>query len=111
MKSPWLRFSCSACRQCEVDLRKLDRHRGATIESLIPALSCGRFRPNPPFTKFVGSLQAAELFMTLEEQYENLLKWTERGARAALIGGIAAVNGAIGAWIAAWPVIRDWIGQ
>jgi hypothetical protein len=29
-----------ACRQVgEVDLRKLDRHRGATIESLIPALS------------------------------------------------------------------------
>jgi hypothetical protein len=49
--------------------------------------------------------------MTPEEQYENLLKWRKRGARAALIGGIAAVIGAIGAWIAAWPVIQDWIGQ
>jgi hypothetical protein len=30
---PWLHFYCRACRQiCEVDLRKLDRHRGATIE-------------------------------------------------------------------------------
>jgi hypothetical protein len=48
--------------------------------------------------------------MTSEEQYENLLKWTKRGARAALIGAIAAVIGAIGAWIAAWPVIQDWIG-
>jgi hypothetical protein len=27
---PWLRFYCPACRQIgEVDLRKLDRHRGA----------------------------------------------------------------------------------
>jgi hypothetical protein len=58
----------------------------------------------------VGSLQAAELLMTSEEQYENVLKWTKRGARAALIGAIAAVIGAIGAWIAAWPVIQDWIG-
>jgi hypothetical protein len=30
-----------ACRQPgEVDLRRLERHRGATIENLIPALSC-----------------------------------------------------------------------
>lgn len=40
---PWLRFYCPACRQIgEVDLRKLDRHRGATIEShsgvVLPAL-------------------------------------------------------------------------
>jgi hypothetical protein len=48
--------------------------------------------------------------MTPEEQYENLLKSTKRGARAALIGAIAAVIGAIGAWIAAWPIIQDWIG-
>jgi hypothetical protein len=52
---PWLRFYCPACRQLgEVDLRKLDRHRGATIESLIPALSCRRCRPNPPFAKLLG---------------------------------------------------------
>jgi hypothetical protein len=52
---PWLRFYCPACRQIgEVDLRQLDRHRGATIESLIPALSCWRCRPNPPFAKLLG---------------------------------------------------------
>jgi hypothetical protein len=34
------------CRQIGgVDLRKLDRRRGATIESLIPALSCRRCSP------------------------------------------------------------------
>jgi hypothetical protein len=33
---PWLRFYCAVG---EVDMRKLDRHRGATIESLISALS------------------------------------------------------------------------
>ena len=47
-----------------------------------------------------------------EQQYENLLKWTKRGARRALIGAIAAVIGAIAAGIAAWPVIQDWtLGQ
>jgi hypothetical protein len=52
---PWLRFYCPACRQIgEVDPRKLDRHRGATIESLIPTLSCRRCRPNPPFAKLLG---------------------------------------------------------
>jgi hypothetical protein len=52
---PWLRFYSPACRHIgEVDLRKLDRHRGATIESLIPALSCRRCRPNPPIAKLLG---------------------------------------------------------
>jgi hypothetical protein len=43
---PRLRFYCPACRQIgAVDLRKLDRHRCATIEGLIPALSCRRCSP------------------------------------------------------------------
>jgi hypothetical protein len=43
---PWLRFHCPACRQIGGgDLRKLERRRGATIESLIPALSCRRCSP------------------------------------------------------------------
>jgi hypothetical protein len=51
----WLRFYCPACRQIgQVDLRKLDRRRGATVESLIPAFSCRRCRPNPPFAKLLG---------------------------------------------------------
>jgi hypothetical protein len=50
---PWLRFYSPACRQIgEVDLRKLDRHRGATID-LIPALSCRR-SPHPPFARLLG---------------------------------------------------------
>jgi hypothetical protein len=45
---PWLCFYCPACQQIgQVDLHTLDRHRGATIESLIPSLSCRRCRPNP----------------------------------------------------------------
>jgi hypothetical protein len=52
---PWLRFYCPACRQIGlVDLRKLDRHRGATIESLVPALSCRRCGPHPPFARLLG---------------------------------------------------------
>jgi hypothetical protein len=54
-KCPWLHFYCPACRQIgEVDLRKLNRHRGAMIERLIPALSYRRCSPNPPFAKLLG---------------------------------------------------------
>ena len=52
---PWLSFYCPGCRTVgELDLRKTDRHRGATIESLIPALSCTRCQPLPPFVKLIG---------------------------------------------------------
>ncbi len=52
---PMLRFYCPGCSQVgRIDLRKLDRHRGATIESLIPALYCRRCQPHPPFTKLIG---------------------------------------------------------
>jgi hypothetical protein len=48
--TPWLSFCCPACRHVgEIDLRKIDRHPDATIESLIPSLSCRQCRPNPPF--------------------------------------------------------------
>jgi hypothetical protein len=47
---PWLSFSCPACGQVgAVDLRTLDRHPGAAISSLIPAVSCRRCSPNAPF--------------------------------------------------------------
>src|SRR5882724_5938962 len=38
---PWLGVYCAGCRteRC-VDLREIDRHRGASVESLIPALAC-----------------------------------------------------------------------
>jgi hypothetical protein len=49
----WVR--CPACRTTNaIDLRKLDRHRDATVTSLIPALSCRSCRPNAPFAKLVG---------------------------------------------------------
>jgi hypothetical protein len=49
---PWLTYSCPACGQCgSVDLRTLDRHRGASISSLIPSVSCRRCSPNAPFAK------------------------------------------------------------
>jgi hypothetical protein len=48
----WAR--CPACRTTgDVDLRQLDRHRGAAVTSLIPALSCRSCRPNAPFAELV----------------------------------------------------------
>jgi hypothetical protein len=50
-----LTFLCPRCRQIgEIDLRRLDRHPNATIESLVLSLSCQRCQPNPPFVKFLG---------------------------------------------------------
>jgi hypothetical protein len=52
---PWLSFWCPGCGQVgDVDLRKLDRHPDATVEALIPALSCRRCAPHPPFAKLSG---------------------------------------------------------
>jgi hypothetical protein len=48
----WVR--CPACRTTtSVDLRTLDRHPGATVTSLIPALSCRSCRPDAPFAELV----------------------------------------------------------
>jgi hypothetical protein len=50
----WLTFICPACQQIrEIDLRTLDRHPNATIESLVLSLSCRRYHPNPPFVKLL----------------------------------------------------------
>ena len=38
---PWLAFYCPGCGVVgEIDLRRVVRHRGASVESLIPDLSC-----------------------------------------------------------------------
>jgi hypothetical protein len=51
---PWLSIMCPGCQQIgEIDLRSLDRHPNATIESLILSLSCRRCRPNSPFVKLL----------------------------------------------------------
>jgi hypothetical protein len=52
---PWLTFVCPGCQQIgEIDLRGLDFHPNATIESLILSLSCRRCQPNPPFVRLFG---------------------------------------------------------
>ena len=48
----WAR--CQACRTTgNVDLRRLDWHRGAAVTALTPALSCRSCRPNAPFAELV----------------------------------------------------------
>lgn len=52
---PFLTCFCPGCRQTGcIDLRRLDRHRGASLQSLIPALSCRRCCPHPPFAVITG---------------------------------------------------------
>jgi len=52
---PYLTFYCPACHVTgRVDLRTIDRHRGTSITSLIPALSCRRCVPNAPFVRLTG---------------------------------------------------------
>src|ERR1700749_4019460 len=47
---PWLTFYCPGCTVVgSVNLRTLDRHRGAAISSLIPSLSYRRCSPHAPF--------------------------------------------------------------
>ena len=54
-RRPYLTFYCPACGVTgRVDLRKIDRHRGTSITSLIPALSCRRCVPHAPFAKLTG---------------------------------------------------------
>ena len=50
----FLRARCPACRTTgDVDLRTLDRHRGAAVTALTPALSCRSCRPTAPFAELV----------------------------------------------------------
>ena len=52
---PWLTCYCPGCGVVgEIDLRQIDRHPGASIESLIPHLSCQRCSPHPPFARLIG---------------------------------------------------------
>ena len=56
---PWLSVICPACQMIgEVDLRTLHRHPRASIDSLIPLLSCQRCRPNPPFARLLRLARA-----------------------------------------------------
>jgi hypothetical protein len=45
---------CPACHTMrDIDLRTLDRYRGAAVTSLIPSLSCRSCRPHAPFAELV----------------------------------------------------------
>ena len=51
----FLRARCPACRTTgDVDLRKLDWHRGAAVTALTPALSCRSCRPNAQFAELLS---------------------------------------------------------
>jgi hypothetical protein len=51
----FLRARCPACRTTgDVDLRRLDWHRGAAVTALTPALSCRSCRPNAPFAELLS---------------------------------------------------------
>lgn len=51
----FLACRCPACRTTGcIDLRTIDRHPDASIESIIPQISCGRCVPNPPLAKIIG---------------------------------------------------------
>jgi hypothetical protein len=54
-KRYFLTCLCPGCKQeaC-IDLRKIKYHPDASINSLIPHLSCKRCCPNPPFAKITG---------------------------------------------------------
>ena len=50
----FLRARCPACRTTgDIELRRLDWHRGAAVTALTPALSCRSCRPNAPFAELV----------------------------------------------------------
>jgi hypothetical protein len=52
---PWLRVNCPGCGSIgEVDLRTIDRHRGASLASLITSLACRRCRGQGPLPQLHG---------------------------------------------------------
>jgi hypothetical protein len=68
---PWVR--CAACRTtAAVDLRWIDRHRGAAVTSLIPALSCRGCRPNAPFAELVR-LSKTDIAEEMREEHRRLV--------------------------------------
>lgn len=56
---PWLTFFCPGCQvRGAVDLRAIAKtrrfHPGASIEALVPAISCQRCRPLAPHARLTG---------------------------------------------------------
>jgi hypothetical protein len=71
----------------------LDRHRRATIESLIPALSCRRCSPNPPFAKLLG---LARLPTHYPDDSEVAIHFERPGRLTVLERGQAAIDHEVG---------------
>jgi len=70
----YLWVHCPACRTVSaVDLRALDRHGGAAITSLIPALSCRLCRPNAPFAELVRLSRTSIADEMREEHQRRIL--------------------------------------
>jgi hypothetical protein len=69
----WVR--CPACRTINaIDLRTLDRHRDAAVNSLIPWLSCRSCRPNAPFAELVRLSQTSIADEMREEHQRRVLE-------------------------------------
>src|SRR5215204_4882503 len=52
---PVLGFYCPGCHVAgETDLRRFDRHPETLIAKLVPAISCRRCSPYPPFARLIG---------------------------------------------------------
>jgi len=52
---PFLAVECTACGQVAcLDLRKIEHHLDASINSLTPYLKCLRCQPDPPSPRLVG---------------------------------------------------------
>jgi hypothetical protein len=65
----WVR--CPACRTtAAVDLRRIDRHPGAAVTSLILALSCRGCRPDAPFAELVR-LSKTDIAEEMREEHRR----------------------------------------
>jgi len=52
---PFLMVQCAACEQIAcLDLRSIDHHPDASINSLTPYLKCLRCQPRPPSPRLIG---------------------------------------------------------
>jgi hypothetical protein len=76
----WVR--CPACRTINaIDLRTLNRHRGAAVTSLIPMLSCQSCRPNAPFAQLVRLSRMSIADEMREERRKQVLGGAISGVR------------------------------
>jgi hypothetical protein len=52
----WLHVVCPACHQMgETDLRKIDIHPNASLDTVVREMSCRRCSPHPPFARPLGA--------------------------------------------------------